>query len=123
MPGFEDVGKVINCELAEQNFALISSKSEVVARPLPKDDPRQRQPDIARAEKLSCWRPTVERDEGLRSTIALRQVQPRSFFARFRKAFKMTCGATLSRANKTIKLKNPIAGRSVAASATSLPAR
>jgi UDP-glucuronate decarboxylase len=70
MPGFEDVGKVINCELAEQNFALVGSKSEVVARPLPKDDPRQRQPDIARAEKLSCWRPTVERDEGLRSTIA-----------------------------------------------------
>jgi UDP-glucuronate decarboxylase len=37
---------------------------------LPEDDPRQRQPDIALAEKLLCWRPTVELDEGLRYTIA-----------------------------------------------------
>jgi UDP-glucuronate decarboxylase len=57
-------------ELAEKILAITGSKSEIVTRPLPEDDPRQRQPDIALAEKLLCWRPTVELDEGLRYTIA-----------------------------------------------------
>ena len=57
-------------ELAEKILAITGSKSKIVARPLPEDDPRQRQPDIALAEKLLCWRPTVELDEGLRYTIA-----------------------------------------------------
>jgi UDP-glucuronate decarboxylase len=57
-------------ELAEKILAITGSKSEIVARPLPEDDPRQRQPNIALAEKLLCWRPTVELDEGLRYTIA-----------------------------------------------------
>jgi len=57
-------------ELAEKILAITGSKSEIVARPLPEDDPRQRRPNIALAEKLLCWRPTVELDEGLRYTIA-----------------------------------------------------
>jgi UDP-glucuronate decarboxylase len=57
-------------ELAEKILAITGSKSEIVARPLPEDDPRQRRPDIALAEKLLCWRPTIELDEGLRYTIA-----------------------------------------------------
>ncbi|MGH6838488.1 MAG: UDP-glucuronic acid decarboxylase family protein [Methylocella sp.] len=57
-------------ELAEKILAITGSKSEIVARPLPEDDPRQRRPDIALAEKLLRWRPTVELDEGLRYTIA-----------------------------------------------------
>jgi UDP-glucuronate decarboxylase len=56
--------------LAEKILAITGSKSDIVARPLPEDDPRQRQPDIALAEKLLRWRPTVELDEGLRYTIA-----------------------------------------------------
>jgi UDP-glucuronate decarboxylase len=57
-------------ELADKILAITGSKSEIVARPLPEDDPRQRQPDIALAEKLLGWRPAVELDEGLRFTIA-----------------------------------------------------
>jgi UDP-glucuronate decarboxylase len=57
-------------ELAKKILAITGSKSEIVARPLPEDDPRQRQPDITLAEKLLCWRPAVEMDEGLRYTIA-----------------------------------------------------
>jgi UDP-glucuronate decarboxylase len=57
-------------ELADKILAITGSKSEIVARPLPEDDPRQRQPDIALAEKLLSWRPTVELEEGLRYTIA-----------------------------------------------------
>ena len=51
-------------ELADNILAITGSKSEIVARPLPEDDPRQRQPDIALAEKLLGWRPAVELDRG-----------------------------------------------------------
>jgi len=57
-------------ELAEKVLAITGSKSKLVRRPLPDDDPKQRQPDIALAEKLLGWRPTVELAEGLQSTIA-----------------------------------------------------
>ncbi|MGC2225177.1 MAG: UDP-glucuronic acid decarboxylase family protein [Methylocella sp.] len=57
-------------ELADKILAITGSKSEIVARPLPEDDPRQRQPDISLAEKLLGWRPTVELEEGLRYTTA-----------------------------------------------------
>jgi len=56
-------------ELAKKILAITGSKSEIVARPLPEDDPRQRQPDITLAEKVLCWRPAVELDEGLQYTI------------------------------------------------------
>jgi UDP-glucuronate decarboxylase len=56
-------------ELAEKILAITGSKSKIVKRPLPEDDPRQRQPNITLAEKLLGWRPTVELDEGLRYTI------------------------------------------------------
>ncbi|MGH6794472.1 MAG: hypothetical protein ACREDH_04555, partial [Methylocella sp.] len=54
----------------EKILAITGSKSEIVARPLPDDDPKQRQPNVALAEKLLCWHPTVELDEGLRYTVA-----------------------------------------------------
>jgi UDP-glucuronate decarboxylase len=57
-------------ELAEKIVAIIGSKSKLVKKPLPEDDPRQRQPDIALAEKLLGWCPKIELDEGLQSTIA-----------------------------------------------------
>ncbi len=56
-------------ELAKKILAITGSKSKIVAQPLPEDDPRQRQPDIALAERLLCWRPTVGLDEGLQYTI------------------------------------------------------
>jgi UDP-glucuronate decarboxylase len=57
-------------ELAEKIIAITGSKSKLVTKPLPDDDPKQRQPDIALAEKLLGWRPTTELAEGLHATIA-----------------------------------------------------
>jgi UDP-glucuronate decarboxylase len=57
-------------ELAEKILAISGSKSKLVRRPLPDDDPKQRQPDITLAGKLLGWRPTVELAEGLKATIA-----------------------------------------------------
>jgi nucleoside-diphosphate-sugar epimerase len=48
---------------------LTGSASPIVFEPLPIDDPRVRQPDIARARALLGWEPRVEVDEGLRLTI------------------------------------------------------
>ena len=57
-------------ELAQRVVALTGSRSEIVHRPLPQDDPRQRQPDIARARELLDWEPTVPLAEGLERTVA-----------------------------------------------------
>lgn len=56
-------------ELAEKVIALTNSKSKLVFKPLPHDDPRQRQPDITLAKAKLGWKPTVELDEGLRHII------------------------------------------------------
>jgi UDP-glucuronate decarboxylase len=57
-------------ELAEKILALSGSKSELVFKPLPADDPKQRQPDIALAREQLGWMPQVELEEGLKNTIA-----------------------------------------------------
>jgi len=57
-------------ELAEIVIGLTGSKSKLVFRPLPSDDPKQRRPDISRAEATLAWRPTVPLREGLVKTIA-----------------------------------------------------
>ena len=57
-------------KLAETVIDLTGSKSRIVERPLPGDDPRQRQPDIALARKELGWAPKVELHEGLKKTIA-----------------------------------------------------
>ncbi len=56
-------------QLAERVLALTGSKSAIVLRPLPVDDPRVRQPDITRARALLGWEPAIPLDEGLRRTI------------------------------------------------------
>jgi UDP-glucuronate decarboxylase len=55
--------------LAERVVQLTSSSSELRFAPLPPDDPKQRQPDITRAISLLGWTPTVQLEDGLRSTI------------------------------------------------------
>jgi dTDP-glucose 4,6-dehydratase len=57
-------------QLADRVLALTGSKSIVVQRPLPVDDPRVRQPDISRAREQLQWEPRVPLDEGLTRTIA-----------------------------------------------------
>ena len=57
-------------ELAERVIAQTNSRSRIVHRPLPQDDPMQRCPDIAMARHLLDWQPTVALDDGLGRTIA-----------------------------------------------------
>jgi UDP-glucuronate decarboxylase len=57
-------------ELAEQVVAQTGSKSKIISKPLPSDDPKQRQPDISLARKELGWAPMVELKEGLQKTIA-----------------------------------------------------
>jgi len=57
-------------ELAEKVITLTGSTSKVVHQPLPGDDPRQRQPDIALARKALGWEPTISLEAGLPKTIA-----------------------------------------------------
>ena len=56
-------------ELAEQVVALTGSTSTLVDHPLPPDDPRQRQPDIALARAKLGWQPTIELAQGLPRTL------------------------------------------------------
>ncbi len=56
-------------EFAKRIQKLTGSKSEIVFRPLPTDDPKQRQPDITRARQLLGWEPKVDLETGLRQTI------------------------------------------------------
>jgi UDP-glucuronate decarboxylase len=56
-------------QLADEVLALTGSRSRIVHRPLPQDDPRQRQPDISKAQELLDWRPAVRLKEGLGKTI------------------------------------------------------
>jgi UDP-glucuronate decarboxylase len=57
-------------ELAESILSITKSKSKLIFKPLPQDDPKQRQPDISLAyNKLNSWKPIVELDEGLKKTI------------------------------------------------------
>ena len=57
-------------ELAEKIIALAGSKSKIIYKSLPSDDPRQRQPDIALARKVLGWEPTISLEAGLLKTIA-----------------------------------------------------
>ena len=57
-------------ELAHRVRQLTNSRSKIIFRPLPGDDPRQRRPDITRAQTLLGWQPQVELETGLSDTIA-----------------------------------------------------
>jgi UDP-glucuronate decarboxylase len=56
-------------ELAQKVIKLTGSKSKIIYKPLPSDDPMQRQPDISLAKKELDWSPKVQLDEGLIKTI------------------------------------------------------
>jgi UDP-glucuronate decarboxylase len=56
-------------DLARLILQMTGSKSQLIFRPLPQDDPRQRKPDITLAQKELSWQPTVSLEEGLGRTI------------------------------------------------------
>ena len=77
MPGFPgpinlgNPGEFTIRQLAEEIIKLTGTKSKLVFRPRPADDPMQRQPDITLArEYLNDWQPQIQLDEGLKRTIA-----------------------------------------------------
>lgn len=56
-------------QFAEEVIALTGTKSKIVYKPLPEDDPKVRQPDITLAKKLLGWEPRIPRHQGLKTTI------------------------------------------------------
>jgi UDP-glucuronate decarboxylase len=56
-------------DLAEEIIGLTKSKSKIVMKPLPMDDPKQREPVISKAEQTLQWKPRISRQEGLLKTI------------------------------------------------------
>jgi len=56
-------------QFAEEIIALTGAKTKIIYKPLPKDDPKQRQPDISRAREILKWEPKVSRAEGLKLTL------------------------------------------------------
>jgi dTDP-glucose 4,6-dehydratase len=56
-------------QLASEIISLVGSKSNISFKPLPGDDPKDREPDISRAEDLLGWKPKVNRSLGLQNTI------------------------------------------------------
>ena len=55
-------------EFAEEIIALTGTKQKIVYKPLPQDDPKQRQPDISKAKEVLDWEPKVSRADGLKIT-------------------------------------------------------
>jgi UDP-glucuronate decarboxylase len=62
-------GEFTIIELAEKVIAQTGSRSKIIHRPLPADDPKQRQPDITEARGVLGWEPKVALEEGLKPTI------------------------------------------------------
>lgn len=65
-------------EFAEEIIKLTGTKQKIVFHPLPKDDPKQRQPDISKAKQMLGWEPKVGRTEGLKITYDYFQSLPQS---------------------------------------------
>ncbi len=64
-------------EFAEEIIKLTGTDQKIVHRPLPKDDPKQRQPDITKAKEILGWEPKVNRAEGLKITYEYFKSLPR----------------------------------------------
>jgi len=63
-------GEFSMLELAQKVIALTGSKSQLIFKPLPQDDPRQRRPDISLAKSELAWQPSIQLEEGLKKTIS-----------------------------------------------------
>ena len=57
-------------EFADAIIKATKSKSKIVFKPLPQDDPKQRKPDITKAKTLLKWEPQVDLADGMKKTIA-----------------------------------------------------
>ena len=55
-------------QFGEEIIKLTGNKQKLIYKPLPQDDPKQRQPDIEKAKKILSWEPKIDREEGLKIT-------------------------------------------------------
>jgi dTDP-glucose 4,6-dehydratase len=74
-------------EFAEEILALTGNKVKIVYKPLPVDDPKQRQPDITKAKTILGWEPKVKRKEGLKITYDYFKSLPKEELTRLPKEF------------------------------------
>ena len=75
-------------EFAEEIIKLTGTTQKIVYKPLPKDDPKQRKPDISKAKALLGWEPTVKRAEGVKITYDYFKSLPPAEWLRQPKEFK-----------------------------------
>ena len=73
---------------AEEIIKLTGTKQKIVYKPLPVDDPKQRQPDITKAKELLDWQPTTGRAEGLKITYDYFKSLPKEELNKLPKDFK-----------------------------------
>ena len=75
-------------DFAEEIIALTGTTQKIVYHPLPKDDPKQRKPDITKARQLLGWEPKINRKEGLKITYQYFKSLPREELVKQPKEFK-----------------------------------
>jgi dTDP-glucose 4,6-dehydratase len=75
-------------EFAEEIITLTGTRQKIVYRPLPQDDPKQRQPDISKAKELLKWEPKVNRAEGLKITYEYFKSLPKEDLYKLPKEFE-----------------------------------
>lgn len=75
-------------DFAEEIIKLTGTKQQIVYKPLPTDDPKQRRPDITRAKQLLGWEPKVSRSEGLKITYEYFRSLPREELNKLPKEFE-----------------------------------
>ena len=75
-------------DFAEEIIKLTGTDQKIVFKPLPKDDPKQRKPDITKAKELLGWAPKVSRAEGLKITYEYFKSLPESEWKKMPKEFK-----------------------------------
>lgn len=75
-------------DFAEEIIKLTGTKQQIVYKPLPTDDPKQRRPDITRAKQLLGWEPKVSRSEGLKITYEYFRSLPKEELNKLPKEFE-----------------------------------
>jgi dTDP-glucose 4,6-dehydratase len=75
-------------DFAEEIIKLTGTKQQIVYKPLPTDDPKQRQPDISKAKEILGWQPTVNRAEGLKITYDYFKALPKEELLKLPKEFE-----------------------------------
>ena len=75
-------------DFAEEIIKLTGTKQKIIYKPLPQDDPKQRQPDISKAKKILGWEPKVSRHEGVKITYEYFKSLPKEELNKFPKEFE-----------------------------------